>query len=423
MQIPETAFDGGLRLAIAALVGLAVGIEREWSRHVPGGRPRFAGLRTFLIFGLIGGIAGLLSYEGMVAAAATLVGGTTLFIASAYVMAVRRSEDHPDGTTEAAALVVLGLGMLAGAGEMALAAGSVAVVVFALGEKERLHWLVMRIEEAEMRAGLRFLVMALVVLPLLPATSHAWLGGLTLRGLWLIVLLLSGLNFAGYVTRRTIGTAQGYGVTGLLGGLVSSTLVALQFSRVSRRHPEDGEALATGVIGAATVSLIRALAVAGALAPEVARRAAPWLVVPVLIGALPVSRMLRARPAHPGEGEGESRNPLGFWSSIRMTAIFAVALVAMQALRDGWGQAGVLATAVAAGLANVDALALAMSRVATDSGGVTLAVQGLAIGLVATSVLKTAIAAGTGQGVFRREVMLVTLGQALAIGAGWWVLG
>jgi uncharacterized membrane protein (DUF4010 family) len=421
MQLPDSALDAGLRLAIAALVGLAVGIEREWSGRAPGERRRFAGLRTFLIFGLTGGIAGLLTLQGLVAAAAALIGGTAIFIAAAYVMAVRGSNDHPDGTTEAAALVVLGLGMLAGAGELALAAGSAAVVVFALGEKERLHWLVGRIDELEMRAGLRFLVMALVVLPLVPADPDPWLGGLTLRGLWFIVLLLSGLNFVGYIARRVVGTERGYGITGMLGGSFSSTLVAFQFSRLSRKEPEDGRALAVGVIGACTVLLVRVGVVATALSPVVAEATLPYLVAPALIGAVFVVRAFQQTRSKPAAGT-ETRSPLGFWSSLRMAIIFGIALVALARIREAWGNAGVLTSAVVIGVTDMDALTLAMTRMASETGGIALAAQGIAVGLIATSVFKAAIAAALGRGTFRRDVLLGLAAQALSVGGGLWLL-
>lgn len=212
------------RLAIAALVGLAAGVEREWSGPPSGPARRFAGLRTFLMFGLLGGIAGTLlaSNEGA-SAAALLIGGGG-FIIAAYVMAVRRPEQPLDGTTEGAALVVLGLGVLSGLGYLGLAAGSIAVVVFALGEKERLHWLVSRIGQTEMHATMQFLVLALVILPLLPTGPYQHLLGIRPRALWSIVVLLSGLNFVGYLARRAVGPTRGYTLTGLLGGSEPATL-------------------------------------------------------------------------------------------------------------------------------------------------------------------------------------------------------
>src|SRR6476469_4575464 len=156
----DTDLTNVARLAIAALIGLSVGFERQHSGHAAGPQARFAGIRTFLLIGVLGGCAGLLFAQSQMLATALLFGGM-LFAVGAYIMAVRRPENELDGTTEAAALVVLALGAIAGMGELARAAGTGAVIVLALSEKVRLHWLVQRVEGADFRAGLQFAVLAL----------------------------------------------------------------------------------------------------------------------------------------------------------------------------------------------------------------------------------------------------------------------
>ena len=211
------------RLAVATLIGLVVGTEREWSGPKAGPERRFAGLRTFLLFGMLGGVAGLLvSGEALLPGSVLLAAGAA-FNVVAYARSVRTPEQPRDGTTEAAALVVLSLGTLAGLGYLALAAGCGAVVVFALGEKQRLHWLVGKIGQEEMHAALQFLVLALVIFPLLPTGPYESFFGFRPRALWAMVLLLSGINFAGYIARRAVGPGRGYGMTGALAGLISST--------------------------------------------------------------------------------------------------------------------------------------------------------------------------------------------------------
>jgi uncharacterized membrane protein YhiD involved in acid resistance len=111
-----TEMDAALRLAIAALVGLGVGVEREWSAQTSGRPPRFAGLRTLSMVGLLGGTAGLLLSTGYPAAGASVIAGGMALAVAAYAMSVRKADADPDGTTEVAALVVLALGVLAGLG-------------------------------------------------------------------------------------------------------------------------------------------------------------------------------------------------------------------------------------------------------------------------------------------------------------------
>ncbi|HRP08175.1 MAG TPA: MgtC/SapB family protein, partial [Gemmatimonadales bacterium] len=199
LTAPANPLDAALSLTVAALVGLAVGIERQWSGHASGPEARFAGMRTFLIIGITAGTAGILAGAGQVVLAAMLILGIAASAVAAFVVTNLRTGVELDGTTEAAALAVAGLGLLAGGGQLALAAGATAVIVFALGEKERLHGLVESVGAAELQAAARFAVMALVVLPLLPATYMDWAGGLSLRAIWALVLAFSALNFAGYL--------------------------------------------------------------------------------------------------------------------------------------------------------------------------------------------------------------------------------
>jgi uncharacterized membrane protein (DUF4010 family) len=153
-----------LAIFIAALGGAAVGLEREWSGHAAGPRARFAGLRTFTLLGSLAGLTGWLWSNGSHILAAVLLAGCAALIVAAYVAA---SRTEVDGTTEVAALVVLAAGVVAGMHELRLASATIAVTTLLLVEKSRLHRIVERIDDASLRAGFRFAVMA-VVLPCWP---------------------------------------------------------------------------------------------------------------------------------------------------------------------------------------------------------------------------------------------------------------
>src|SRR5262245_6170318 len=273
-----------VNLVVAALIGLAVGIEREWSGHASGPHARFAGVRTFFLLGIISGTAGLLIHGRVQLTGAILLAAGAALSIAAYVMTARRDAASIEATTETAAIAVLAIGALAGTGALKLAAGVGAVIVFALREKTALHRLVDRIDEVELRAAFQFAILALVILPLLPTGPYGPLGGVEPRKLWLVVLILSGLSFMGYVARRLIGTSHGYTVTGLLGGVISSTATTLTFSRRSRDHQALGIPLAIGVIGACTVLLVRVLVVTLALNRSLALPLIPFLAPPFVVG-------------------------------------------------------------------------------------------------------------------------------------------
>ena len=189
------------------------------------------------MLGAVAGLSGWLWNGGLTAPAAILLAGAVAIVTAGYVAASRQDVD---GTTEVAALVVLAAGVLAGTGALRLASGIVAVTCLLLVEKSRLHALAQRMDDTGLRAAARFAVMALVVLPLLPEGPYGPLGGIRPRELWALVLFFSGLSFLGYVARRIVGPGHGYLVTGLLGGLMSSTNVTFTFARLSRGDPRAG---------------------------------------------------------------------------------------------------------------------------------------------------------------------------------------
>lgn len=421
MSVVHTAaldgFDVPLRLAVAGLIGLAIGVEREWSGHASGPNARFAGVRTFLLLGLVGGIAGWLSSGGQALLALALVGGSAVLSVAAYVVASQQTHDR-DGTTEAAALLVLATGGLSGLGHESLAAGVAAIAVLALAEKSRIREFIRRIGETELRAGLHFAVLAIVVLPLLPEGPYGPQNAIRPRELWSVVLIFSGLNFLGYLARRAIGPERGYGVAGLLGGFVSSTAVTLGFSRQSRATPAHSQGLALGVVAACAVLLIRVLVVASVLNPQVGRGLIPYFIAPALVGGAFVCYALwRRQPSSTGT-EPQERNPLRLAAAIQMTLAFALVLLVVPTVERLWGSGGVLGSAAVLGLTDMDALTYSMARLGDATGGAPLAARAIGVGLLSNTVLKLGLAVALGAPAFRRFAVPGLLAYALSLLAG-----
>ena len=367
----ELGIDAARNLSVAGLAGLAVGIERQWSGHASGPDARFAGARTFLFLGVLGGLAGWLIQGGLVLPGVAVMAAPSLLTLLAYAMATRRGTDL-DGTTEVAALLVLAIGMAAGIGFPLLTSAVAAVTVLVLAEKGRIHDLIGGIGKVEFEAALQFAVLALVILPLLPEGPYGPFDSIRPRTLWTVVLLFSALNFVGYVARRAIGGARGYGITGLVGGLLSSTAVTLSFSRLSRDEPESGRALASGVLGACTVLLPRVLFISAIILPAVALALLPLLIPPLVVGLAFVLHALLSRSAPVKlKKEHEPRSPLGLWSAIRMAIGFQVVLLAVPLVGKLWSTPGVIASAALLGFTDVDALTYTMARLASagDTSG------------------------------------------------------
>jgi uncharacterized membrane protein (DUF4010 family) len=402
---------------------LAVGIEREWSGHTVGPGARFAGVRTFLLLGLSGGLAGLLADLGYHALAAVLLAAGGALVVAAYAIVARRGDQEAiDGTTEAAAVAILALGVTAGLGRLGLAAAIGAVIVLALREKGQIHDFVRRIGEVELRAALQFAVLALVILPILPEGPYGPLGGVRPRELWIVVLVVSALNFAGYLARRTIGETRGLMLAGLLGGFISSTAVSLSFARQSRERPFVSNALALGVIAACTVLIPRIMVLTLVLRPSLTMQLAPFLLPPLLVGAAIVAFGMRVpHQEDGGSPQPEGRSPLRLGSAILLAVGFQAVLMAMTFVRDQFGVTGVLWSAALLGLTDMDALSLAMSRLAGESGRLALAATAVAVGVLANSLLKSAIVLSVGAGDFRRRAGFGLLALVAATALGLWL--
>jgi uncharacterized membrane protein (DUF4010 family) len=413
------AFDAATyaALAVAILGGAAVGVERQRSGHATGPNARLGGIRTFTLIGTVSGIAGVLMHAGFMIPAAMLIVGVLALIVASYVRASRRDID---ATTESAAVVVIGAGVLAGIGQAQLSAALTTLTVLLLAEKPRLHRFVARLDEPTLLGAAWFAVMSLVILPLLPEGPFGPGPGIRPRELWILVLLFSGLSFVGFLAQRMSGSA-GYVVTGLLGGLVSSTSVMLSFARVSAAHRQQAGALATGAVAASTVLFVRVIVVVAILNRALLPTLLPYLAVPFAAGLVAVAAAWRRR----GETKAAPkpvRNPLQFRDAIEMAALFQIVLFVVFYARQSVGDAGVLATGFVLGLTDVDALTLSMTRSVAGGATFDLACRAIAVGIIANSLLKSGIAFALGDQRFKWHAggALLTMAAAGAAALVWW---
>jgi uncharacterized membrane protein (DUF4010 family) len=403
-------------LLIAALGGAAVGLERQWSGHAEGPAARFAGIRTFAMLGAVAGLSGWLWTARVTAPAAILFAGAVTVVVAGYVAGSRQDID---GTTEVAALVVLAAGVLAGMGSTRLASGIIALVTLLLVEKSRLHAFVRRIDDVGLRSGVRFAVMALVVLPLLPEGPYGPLGGIRPRELWALVLFFSGLSFAGYVARRVVGPGHGYLVTGLLGGMMSSTNVTFTFARTSGADLVTDRALAFGAVAANAMLYPRVLVAAAILNPVVVPPLLLYLVAPAAVAAVVATAGALRLPAE-GAPEMSLRNPLQLGGALQMAVLFQAVLLVVHLARETWGASGVFTSAAVLGLTDVDALTVSMTRDVAQTVSPVVAARAIAVGVLANTGMKLGLALFLGSRRFRAiaggalTLMLVALGAALA---------
>jgi uncharacterized membrane protein (DUF4010 family) len=402
-----------MRLVVAMVGGAAIGLERQWSGHASGPLARFGGIRTFTLLGGLGGLSGWMAATGLGALAAVLLGGAVALVAAAYIAA---SRTDIDGTTEAAALIVLAAGALAGAGSLTLASAVVAGTAVLLLEKTRLHALVTRIDDAALRASARFAALACVILPLLPSGPFGPFDAIRPRELWALVLFFSGLSFVGWIARRMVGAHQGVIVSGLLGGLVSSTSVTLTFARESREEHAPRLALAGGVVGACAVMLLRVAMACAVLNPALLAALPRYIAPAFVVGAAVVLMIWRTQPAAHRPGTGEE-SPLHLLAALQMTALFQVVLFLIVFVRTRLGSEALVVTAAFVGLTDLDALTLSLARSTASPDTLGPAATALVVGILSNTALKLSVAAGVGRGVFRTVTAAALGAMALVTAA------
>jgi uncharacterized membrane protein (DUF4010 family) len=413
-----TDASGIAGIVVAAIGGCAVGIERQRSGHASGSQARFGGVRTFTLLGSVAGLAGWLATQQLVGVALVLVASASALVIAGYVAASRRDVE---ATTEAAALVVIGAGFAAGFGLMALGSGIIAISTLLLVEKSALHGLVGRIDDEELRAGARFGVMAVVVLPLLPEGPFGPFGGIKPQELWLLVLFFTGLSFIGYFARRAFGADRGYPLAGLLAGMVSSTNATLTFARQSRREPELSYPLATGAVGASTMLFPRVLLATLVLNASVARAVLPYLAFPFAVGLVVLGVSWRKHRST--ELVAQSSNPLQLGPALVMAVTFQAVLIAVDLVRRQFGDGGLAASGAVLGLTDVDALTVSMAKSASAGVSPRVAAQAIAVGVFVNCLMKTGLAVVLGTPPFRRlagatlAAMAVVAAVAITVGA------
>lgn len=382
------------RLAAALSIGLLVGIERGWRSRDAAEETRVAGLRTFTLIGLYGGVSALLgeAFGGFAFAALALVFAIAWLVFKLWDLVV---EGDPSITGLVAGLIVFALGALAVVGptEPALAAGVALTAVLAF--KKGLHAWLQTLSWPELRAALLILAASLVVLPLLPDRAFGPFNAFNPRELWILTIVLAGLSFTGHVGVRLFGARKGLMAAGLAGAMVSSTAVTVDMARRSRSGAA-GAGLAAAVAAAANaVMFARILALLALFGPAALPLAGPALGAASAAGALFAALYwIGAGQARAGDGEGAPPVDLKF--VLQVAALLAVITIAARVSSGLFGEAALIPTAVIAGFADVDAVTLAVAGLARD--GLSPAIAGLAAlgAAIAASVSKAALGAGFG---------------------------
>lgn len=392
-----------LCIATALAAGALIGIERGWKLKNEKAGSRVAGVRTFTMLGLFGGIAGLIGVLGQPIVAAVLAVGAVATMIVAYSPMLR---DHHDSTTAVAALATIAMGFLAGSGSPALAIACAAVAVAILALRAELHRFVERLDAQDVKALARYAVIAGAILPFLPNGYYGPLQAWNPQRLWLVVVIVTGFSFLGYVANRIFGERHGTIATAVIGGAYSSTAVTQSLAQRLGKAKAAG-AEPAGIALATAIMYLRVVLLVGILATRALIDFAVLMIAPFLVALAAGWWLYRkapktAGPAPPG-------NPIAILPALGFLAFVAAAAVAARWAEGRFGEQGLAVLLLITGSMDVDTAIITLGGLHPDAIAAELA----ALALAGTVLVNMAVKLGITLVYGRRN----GIGAAVALGA------
>jgi uncharacterized membrane protein (DUF4010 family) len=419
-----TRYEPFLSLGLATSAGLLIGLERERSAPADLKEESFlGGARTHPLFALVGGVSMLAARQvGAWALVLPLLGLIALLVANYWGDVIG---DRSRGiTSEAAFLLSFMLGALSltegviePISRKVFVVSAVAVVATALlSSKPTIHPLVRRISSTDLAGTLKFLVVAVIVVPLLPDEPFGPLEALNPQQIGLFMVLISSISFIGYAGIRFLGPERGLGLTGLVGGLVSSTAVTLSLAARVKDRDDLGESASLAVILASTIMFLRVLVIVALVNPSLIRMLALPMLASTLAGlGASLYLWLRSRRVHRAAGAIAVTNPFELGRALGFALVFGIVLVGSKAAAIYLGEGGTYAAGLVAGSTDVDAITLSMAGLAGRTVDASVAATTIFLGAGANTLVKGVLAAALGGWRFGRYVLS---GQLLMLAAG-----
>lgn len=404
---------------IAILIGALIGIEREKRRDT---EQMIGGLRTFILLAILGAIGGWLAgfYQSYIPLLVVL-GIACVTVVAGFLMDAANREGQLGLITELSAVAVTLLGGFATLGQPELAVGLGIVTAAVLAFKQPLHGLIDKLGWDDIFAGLRLLIASFIVLPLLPNEALDPWQALNPRQLWLFVVLISALSMVGYIATRWLGPGRGALITGITGGLVSSTATTLAFARQSRDlgGSAGAQPLVSGTLLAWGIMFVRVMVVSFVITPALVWRLAPPMAAMTLATLAIVAILyLRHRAERKGTAKGGANlvisTPFSLTQAVKFGLLYAATLLVVKIVGDYHEGEGLYLVAAIAGSTDVDAITLSMSEYARGNSQV-IASTAIVIAAISNTIAKGAIAVVLGNADYRRK-LLVAMAIISAVG-------
>lgn len=377
-----------LSLLAALVLGLMIGIERGWRGRDSEQGSRVAGVRTFSLIGLSGGLFAILAQQWGVWLIVTGFIVVAILIAVSFINYSQLSE-NAGITTEFSMLLTFALAVWAASGNPLPALMCGAVVVALLGHKKSLHKLLQHISPKTFYSGITLLLISVVILPLLPNDGYGPWQALNPYWLWWMVVLISGLSFIGYLFTRLWGEKRGTLITAIAGGFASSTAVTLTMARFAKKNPRV-IIYSVGMLITCCIMFPRVLIEVFVVNHELL--ALVWPPVLLMLGGLSLVMALmywQQKKATSAEiAEITIDNPLQLVTALQFGVLLAIILLLSEAMKNWFGDAGIYSLAIISGLLDVNAITLSLSRSAQGELSHPVAAMGILLACASNTLFK-----------------------------------
>lgn len=378
------------RMGLILLLGFLVGIERGWSFQKKKEGQRTAGVRTFTLIALSGGLWGVLSEHGGDFLLGVALLAFTVIIMVGYYQHAKQT-GYLGLTTEMAALVTFTVGLAVIKGYVIMSVSVTVVMVLILNVKPELHKWIKTIEPNELYSGILFLLISAVLLPLLPDRGYGPWNVLNPFEIWLMVVLIAGISYAGYFSLKYLGSQKGILFTSFTGSIVSSLAVTVTLARFTE-DIKSKDLLITGILIATFTALSRVILLTLIFNPGLIPAVGPPVGM-MVAAALIISAWLWKNSEHVKAGKSLKlpQNPLQISTAVQFGIVLAIVLLLSEASRRWMGDPGVYGLALITGMVDIDSITLSLLNMSDESPVQTAAATGIVLATITNTLVKGAI--------------------------------
>lgn len=398
IQITQSDFI--IRLLISIGIGFLIGLEREHAA-ISGNKISFAGIRTIIFVSILGFMASVLAFLFSYYIYLGVFLSVVTFVAIAYWQTA--SKGDLGATTEFSVLITFILGGLSFLGMLEVSIMITVIVVVLLSSKLRLQHLIGNISSEELVDFIRFVVVALLIFPFLPDENMGPFNVINPQEVGWVVILTSGLGFIGYVLRRILGAGRGILLTGIVGGLVSSTAVTWIFAKKSKSNPSLSGHCAIAILSASTVMIIRVFVWTYIFnRPLFASLLMPISLIFIVAGTVTLIYYYQNRKKEIIDAEIRQDKPLDLQGALFFGFIYVAVLLVVSYANAYLDEKGILISSTVAGLSDINAITISMSKLGGGSIALGIATLAVLLATLSNTVAKMIIALWAGSKELRK---------------------